>query len=60
MATGKTVKEACDPKFSREQLMFSERFAEDADLLGALLKDGSYLVSEVEKKIQNYKKGKVK
>lgn len=39
--------------------MSSERFAKDADLLEALLGEGSYLVSEVEKKIQNYKKGKV-
>lgn len=60
MATKKTNKEACAPKFSKEQLMSSERFAEEADLLGALLKDGLYLVSEVEKQIQGYKKGKVK
>lgn len=59
MEAGKTSKKANTPRFSKEQLMSSERFAKDADLLEALLGEGSYLVSEVEKKIQNYKKGKV-
>lgn len=60
MAAGKTSRKACDPKFSKEQLILSERFAGETDLLEALLKDGVYSVSEVEKRIQAYKKGKVK
>lgn len=59
MTAEKTSKKANTPRFSKEQLMSSKRFAKDADLLEALLGEGSYLVSEVEKKIQNYKKGKV-
>lgn len=60
MAAEKTSKKANTPRFSKEQMMSSDRFAKDADLLEALLGDGLYLVSEVEKKIRDYKKGKVK
>ncbi|MCI9539002.1 MAG: hypothetical protein HFG35_12190 [Eubacterium sp.] len=59
MAAEKTSKKANTPRFSKEQLISSERFAKDSDLLEALLGDGLYLVSEVEKKIRDYKKGKV-
>ena len=59
MAAEKTSKKANTPRFSKEQLISSERIAKDSDLLEALLGDGLYLVSEVEKKIRDYKKGKV-
>ena len=48
------------PKFTKEQLVESARFADDRDLVMALLDERTYTISEVEKKIQQYKKGKVK
>lgn len=47
-------------RFEKERLIRSERFAERADLLGALLADGKkYTVEEAEKAIEKYLKGKV-
>lgn len=47
-------------RFEKERLIRSERFAERADLLGALLADGkAYTVEETEKAIEKYLKGKV-
>ena len=47
-------------RFEKERLIRSERFAERADLLGALLADGKkYTVEETEKAIEKYLKGKV-
>ncbi len=48
-------------KFSKEQLIASERFRERRDILEALLADGErYTVNAVEEKIERYMKGKVK
>ncbi len=54
MAAEKTSKKANTPRFSKEQLISSERFAKDSDLLEALLGDGLYLVSEVEMDLCQY------
>lgn len=48
-------------RFSKEQLLSSERFRDRRDILEALLKDGGqYTMKAVAKKINNYMKGKVK
>lgn len=48
-------------KFSKEQLIASNRFRERRDILEALLKFGElYTVKAVEEKITSYMKGKVK
>lgn len=53
--------EKAEIKFSKEQLVASERFRERRDILEALLKtEELYTVKAVEGKIENYMKGKVK
>ncbi|WP_251498845.1 hypothetical protein [Otoolea muris] len=48
-------------KFSKEQLIASNRFRERRDILEALLATGElYTVKAVEEKITSYMKGKVK
>lgn len=48
-------------KFSKEQLLASNRFRERRDILEALLTAGElYTVKTVEEKIESYMKGKVK
>lgn len=48
-------------KFSKEQLVASERFRERRDILEALLTEGElYTVKSVEEKIERYMKGKVR
>lgn len=48
-------------KFSKEQLLRSVRYRKRRDLIGALLRDGGeYTLEEVDAKIENYMKGKVK
>lgn len=48
------------PKFSKEQLVHSDRFARRRDLLNALLRDDKlYTITEAETMIQQYLKGKV-
>ena len=52
---------AAENKFSKEQLLMSERFKDRRDIADALLDDGVlYTVKDVELKIENYMKGKVK
>lgn len=58
--TKKDEAKAVTPKFTKEQLVASARFADNRDLVMALLDEGTYTISEVEKKIEQYKKGKVK
>lgn len=66
MARKKIVPEAAEHekrenRFSRDQLLASERFREKRDLLGALLLEGRrYTISNVEGLIEKYMKGKVK
>jgi hypothetical protein len=55
------VSERAEPKFSREQAVASARYANRRDLVSSLLKDGeTYTIAEIDKKIDEYKKGKVK
>lgn len=59
METAKTEKK--EPLFSKEQLLSSKRFSDRRDIVNALLDDGErYTVNAVEKKIADYRKGKVK
>ncbi len=52
---------AAENKFSKEQLLMSERVKDRRDIADALLDDGVlYTVKDVEQKIENYMKGKVK
>lgn len=49
------------PKFSKEQLFRSARYRKRRDLIGAILQNGGeYTLEEVDAKIENYMKGKVK
>lgn len=53
-------KEAAAPTFSREQLLQSKKYAQQKDLLNALLKaDHDYTLQEVDTMIANFLKGKV-
>ncbi len=48
-------------KFSKEQLLLSERFQERKDIIAALLHDGEqYTIKEAEERMEQYMKGKVK
>lgn len=48
-------------RFSKEQLLLSERFRGQRDIVAALLDDGTlYTVKSVEEKIDKYMKGKVR
>ena len=53
--------EAAEPMFSKEQLLASGRFRGRRDMAEALLEEGqSYTVRDVEEKIKEYQKGKVR
>lgn len=68
MAGKKKVPEAAqenagkaENRFTKEQLVASERFRDRRDIVEALLVTGElYTVRAVEEKIENYLKGKVK
>ena len=48
-------------KFSKEQLLLSERFQERKDIIAALLHDEEqYTIKEAEERMEQYMKGKVK
>lgn len=52
--------EKVENKFSKEQLIASERFRERRDIMEALLDDVElYTVKAVEEKIKSYMKGRV-
>ena len=47
--------------FAKEQIVGAKKYENDIDVINALLKDGeSYTLAEVDKIIENFKKGKVK
>ncbi len=49
-----------ESRFTKSQLVSSKRFHTESDLLNALLQeDKTYTMNEVEKKITDFKKGKV-
>lgn len=53
--------ELTEPKFSKEQLLASEKYANRRDLVSALLDDNeTYTIATVDKKIEEFMKGKVK
>ena len=60
-ANAKEVKKRAESKFSKEQLISSERYVNRRDLVDALLEDDrEYTINEVDKKIDEFMKGKVK
>ena len=59
--TGGVKTEQTEPKFSKEQILASARYANRRDLVDALLdKDKSYTFETVDNMIEKYKKGQVK
>lgn len=61
METDAENKGKTEHKFSKEQLLASERFRDQRDIVAALLDDGTlYTVRSVEEKIEKYMKGKVR
>ena len=59
--TGDVKTEQTEPKFSKEQILASARYANRRDLVDALLdKDKSYTFETVDNMIEKYKKGQVK
>lgn len=55
------VKAKVESKFSKEQLIASERFRDRRDLLTAILPaDGRFTLNEVDQMIEKFMKGKVK
>lgn len=55
------VKETNTKRYTKEQLIASQRYADKRDLLEALLDDGKkYSLSDADSKIEKYMKGEVK
>lgn len=55
----KEIKKVTEDKFTKEQIVNSKTFINNRDLLNAVLEDKSYSKKEINKIIENYKKGKV-
>ena len=55
----KEIKKVTEDKFSKEQIVNSKTFINNRDLLNAVVEDKSYSKKEINKIIENYKKGKV-
>lgn len=54
------AKTGAAPAFTKDQLATSARYASVRDLVTVLLEDGKqYTLAEVDKKIEDFKKGKV-
>jgi hypothetical protein len=54
-------KEVKENKFSKEQLLESQKYKDERDLINALLKeDKKYSLSDVDKIIDDFMKGKVR
>ena len=57
----KEEKKQSATRFTKEQILSSKKYRDSRDLLQAVLEDsGTYSFKEVEKKIEDYRKGKVK
>lgn len=57
----KEEKKQSATRFTKEQILSSKKYRDSRDLLQAVLEDsGTYSLEEVEKKIEDYRKGKVK
>ncbi len=60
MAKGKKVETIIEDRFTKQQIVNSKRFKDNVDLLNALLKDDKlYTLEEVNKTIEDFRKGKV-
>lgn len=47
-------------RYTKEQILSSKRFADRKDIVGVVLKDSvKYSIDEVEKRIEDFMKGKV-
>lgn len=58
--TERTKKKKEEPTFTKEQILSFDRYQERRDLLGVLLEpDQTYAFAEIEKRIQDFMKGKV-
>lgn len=56
-----TTTEAKKPAFTKEQIVASKKYRSNRDLLNVILDDGKkYTSAEIDKKIEDFKKGKVK
>ena len=57
----KNTKENTDTKYTKEQLLKSKRYADNRDVLSAVLKDNnSYTLEIVDKLIKDFKRKRVK
>lgn len=60
MKTSKKENKIIEEKYTKKQIINSKTFIDNKDLLNAVLKeDESYTKQEVNKIIENFKKGKV-
>ena len=60
MAKGKKVETIIENRFAKQQIVNSKKFKDNVDLLNALLKDDKlYTLEEVNKTIEDFRKGKV-
>ena len=60
MTKGKKVETIIEDRFTKQQIVNSKRFKDNVDLLNALLKDDKlYTLEEVNKTIEDFRKGKV-
>lgn len=60
MAKGKKVETIIEDRFTKQQIVNSKKFKDNVDLLNALLKDDKlYILEEVNKTIEDFRKGKV-
>ena len=59
-STGAKVQQT-EPQFSKEQIVASDKYRSQRDLVDALLEeDKKYTIATVDKMIEEYRKGKVK
>ena len=60
MAKGKKVETIIEDRFTKQQIVNSKKYKKNVDLLNALLKDDKlYTLEEVNKTIEDFRKGKV-
>lgn len=60
MTKGKKVETIIEDRFTKQQIVNSKKFKDNVDLLNALLKDDKlYTLEEVNKTIEDFRKGKV-
>ena len=60
-STGAKVQQDAEPQFSKEQIVASEKYRNQRDLVDALLeKDKRYTIATVDSLIGKYMKGQVK